>query len=305
MAEVVPGVVVTFFPDEAFARRLARVAREVSPLLVVDNSTEAGVRASVARTAAETGAEYVAQSRNRGIAGGLNAGFSALVQRGHRAAVAFDQDSTPDPGCAAALCTSARADSKRAIVGSNWFDEARPEFGSRHLQPHPWLPGAFRRVRAGAQDLGGVTFVIASGSWFDLQCWESLGGFDAALFLDLVDVDFCLRARRLGRTVAVAAAARLAHNRGSKRPIRCAGRTWWPAFMPPARLRGLFANRIRLLVRHGWSNLHWVSYEACSSLKILGEIIFLEDQKREKLTAVLAGCVDAVAGRIPPDQRVV
>jgi rhamnosyltransferase len=145
--------------------------------------------------------------------------------------------------------------------------------------------------------------VITSGSFFSLATWRKLGGFDESLFLDLVDFDYCLRAGAAGHNVAVASDARLAHRRGDKQPVRLFGRTWWPAFMPPLRLHYLFRNRVRLIARHGCHAPHWVVFEFVYVVKILGEILLLEDNKLRKLTACFRGVRDGLlgrSGRLPP-----
>jgi len=289
MPNSTPGVIVTFFPDVDFPARVVAIASQVTPLLIIDNTTDPAARERVRRIAANLGAEYLPQPSNRGIGAALNIGFANLRARGFSAAVVFDQDSTPQPGCASALVSCAADDDNQAVVGSNWFDEVRPNHRARHLTPHPWLPLIFRRVEAIQEDLSSVTFVITSGSWFNLKIWHSLGGFDETLFLDLVDVDYCLRVRLLRRTVAVATAAHLAHNRGNKRPVRFLGHTWWPAFMPPDRLAGLTTNRMRLILRYGWRRPHWVIYEIVHTAKILWDVISLEDSKLRKLLAMGKG----------------
>lgn len=298
-APAIPGVVVTYHPDEAFESRLRAVARETAPVLVVDNSTDPAARVRVASACATVGAELIANPANRGLATALNQAFARLAQRGFPAVIAFDQDSTPAPGFAAALQAVAAANRQPAVVGANWQDEARPGVVSRHLRSHPRLPGAFERVDA-TTDLADVTCVITSGSLFDLGIWTDLGGFDDDLFLDLVDTEYCLRARTSGHTIAVASAARLAHRRGAKRAVSRVGRAWWPAFMPPSRLRGLFRNRLHVVAHQGWRAPHWVAFEAAYTAKILAEILALEDEKWAKLGACVQGTWDGLIGRTGP-----
>ncbi|HUR56084.1 MAG TPA: hypothetical protein VM029_00135, partial [Opitutaceae bacterium] len=115
-----------------------------------------------------------------------------------------------------------------------------------------------------------------------------------------VDTDFCLRARKAGHAVAVAASARLLHRRGAKQPARAAGRTWWPAHMPPARLFLLFRNRLVLFRRHGIAFPHWACFELAYGLKILGEILAFEEQKSARLAACLRGTWHGLLGRSGP-----
>lgn len=289
-SSAVGGVVVTFHPDADFESRLAAMAQEVSSLVIVDNSATESVRSRLATACARLGAELIANSENRGMGFALNTGFAALRSRQLDWAIAFDQDSRPEPGFRGALLAAATRPGKQpvALVGANWCDEGRPDDPARHLRAHVFLPGCFRRSVA-TQDLSDVTCVITSGTLFHLPTVEVLGGFAAGLFLDLVDTDYCLRARVAGYDVRVAAAARLHHRRGAKRPVTFAGRTWWPAFMPESRLYGLFRNRILVLRRIGWRFPHWICFEITYAGKILAEIVFLEDRKPAKLAACLRG----------------
>jgi len=287
------AVVVTYHPDSDFAQRLVAIRREFETVIVVDNSTHTGVQPHLAHVC-EGGAIFLPNRENVGLARALNRGFGELAARGFEHAIAFDQDSTPGPEFAAALLrTKARAHKSTVVIGANWFDEGRPGFDSRHLRLNRGFPLLFSRVAA-ASDLEQVTCVITSGSLFCLQAWETLGGFDESLFLDLVDTEYCLRARASGLRIAVSAAARLAHRRGAKKPVHCAGRTWWPAFMPPLRLRYLWRNRMLVAMRHGWRVPHWIMFELAYSAKLIAEITLLEDQKLAKLAACGRGLWDGL-----------
>lgn len=291
----VAGVVVTYHPDTGFEARLEAMRAEVTPIVVIDNTATAAVRERLRHACARPGVELIENEDNLGLAGALNRAFRHLEARGVEAVVAFDQDSTPEPGLVAALAALEAGDPACAIVGSNWHDEGRPRWRARHLRPHAVVPGLFAREEA-RHDLHDVTCVITSGSLFRLDVWRALGGFDEALFVDLVDTEFCLRARAAGHAVGVAARARLAHRRGAKAPVRRLGRTWWPAFMSPLRLRYLFRNRVLVLGRVGWRLPHWVVFESVYAAKVIAEILFLEDQKAAKLAACVQGTWEGLMG---------
>lgn len=288
------AVVVTYFPDPGFPDRLGAIVREIPACIVVDNSAVPAIRAELATLCARLGCELMAQPENTGLGAALNAGFAAHAARGAREVVAFDQDSTPQPGFATALLNTRRAVKGLGVIGANWQDQGRPGAPSRHLRRH-LLPPFFRRSMA-RTDLFDVTCVITSGTLFDVALWHEISGFDTGLFLDLVDTDFCLRARAAGRAVGVSATARLAHRRGAKRPIRRLGRTWWPAFMPPLRLRYLARNRIHLLTRHGWREPHWALFELCFAAKLAMDILLLENGRLAKIAAGLRGTWDGLLG---------
>ena len=296
MPDLIPGVVVTYFPDTGLANRLRSIGREVAPLLVADNTTDPAARTAIEAATVTAGATYLGIPGNTGVAGGLNAAFDQFHTAGHEWAIAFDQDSLPEPGFAAALRHHAKSTGCR-IVGADWYDQINPSRHARHLQPLPWLPLLFRRRVVPQSGLASVTFAITSGCLFDLELWHRLGGFDPTFPLDYVDIDFCLRARRAGARVGIAGYALLAHNRGAKRPVRRFGRTWWPANIPPARLEQLVTQQLRLIGRHGWRLPHWSLYEACLFAKLCFDAALLEPDSATKIRHLCAGLGAALTHR--------
>ncbi len=293
------AVVVTFNPEvppEALFRKLAGQAQLV---LVVDNSTQAASRERIRDAALRTGAEYLAQDSNKGVAGALNSGFALLHSRGYSHGISFDQDSTPASDLCHRLMAHCSQHDELAVLGADWQDVGTPDRKTLHVTPHPWLPFLFRRrpVDAKAQAPVAVSFCIMSGSCFSLSIWKQLGGFDERLMLDLVDQDFCLRASRLGTKVALLPGARLEHHRGHKRPVHRFGVDWTPSFMSPHRLSCMFQNRVRLLfpwlVRHPHMAVHELAYSA----KILFDVCFLEDRSGAKLAGILRGITRALLRR--------
>ncbi len=297
---MIPAVVVTFHPDAAWPARLDAVLREHPRVLVVDNSTAPAARAFVASTlASRPGASLLALPDNPGIGAALNLAFSRLADEGHARAVAFDQDSSPAPGFAAALAATAASFPRAAVVGANWTDPRRPGQPALFLRPAGPLRLGFSRVPA-THDLAGLLCVITSGALFDLATWRALDGFDADLFLDLVDTDYCLRARAAGHDIAASAAARLLHHRGEKRPARLLGRVFHPAHTPPFRLRCLTRNRLLLFRRHRLRPAAWTTYETAYAFKLLADALLFEDRKLARLAAMARGFADGLLGRVGP-----
>ncbi len=79
--------------------------------------------------------------------------------------------------------------------------------------------------------------VITSGSLTSLAAWEKVGGFDEALFIDLVDHDFCANLRLNGYKIMMVSAALLYHRLGETKKILFFKKTlgWLPvkAFKAP------------------------------------------------------------------------
>ena len=297
---VIPAVVVTFHPDPRWPERLDALRREHPIVLVVDNSIDPAARTAVATSvAARPGVRLLSLPDNPGIGAALNLAFATLAAEGRARAVAYDQDSTPAPGFSAALAATAAAVPAAAVIGANWTDPRRPGRPALFLRPGPPFGLGFRRVPA-SRDLCGLLCVITSGSLFDLAAWRALGGFDEGLFLDLVDTDFCLRARRAGRDIAASAAAQLEHHRGEKKPVRLLGREFHPAHTPPFRLRCLSRNRVLLLRKLRLRPVSWTLYEFAYSVKLLADTLLFENRKAARIFAMLRGTGEGLLGRRGP-----
>ncbi len=295
--QMLGGVVVTFHPDEEFEARLAAMAAEVDMLFVVDNSGDPAVERRLAAAASQRAVRVMTMPGNCGLGAALNAGIAELERRGVSGVVAFDQDSTPELGCVAALRQAAFARPRAGVIGSNWRDEARPDTPTLHLVRGVGVKPWFHREPA-THDLDEVTFVITSGSFFRIETWREVGGFREDLFVDLVDTEYCLRtgARRWG--IAVAAGAHLRHRRAQKRAVRWCGRTWWPAHMSPERLQLVVRNRVWTLARYGWTRWPWAFFEIAHTAFLLFSVLFLEGQTAAKLSASLRGAWDGLCGRL-------
>jgi GT2 family glycosyltransferase len=110
----VGGVVVTFHPDAGFETRLAAMLDEVRPVIVIDNTATPATRNRLHAACTRLGAELIENDENVGLGAALNRAFRVLDERGFAAVIAFDQDSTPEPGLAAALVSLMAADPRLA-----------------------------------------------------------------------------------------------------------------------------------------------------------------------------------------------
>lgn len=303
MTEAAPlqAVVVTFHPGEDLEENLRAIIAECGRVIVVDNGSGP---AACARIAAIGGAELMSLGANRGIAAALNAGIRRAVEQGCEWVVTFDQDSRPEPGFIAAMRATQAALPDAAVIGPNIEEIARGKY-YRWLRRHPFLPGVFQRVACEGRDLADITIVITSGSFTSTAAWGKIGGFDEGLFIDLVDTDFCLRARAAGYSVAVSAAAHLKHNFGRREKRFLLGRAFHPTNHSPLRHYYMGRNRVPMLARH-WRELHWCIFELAVGVFWMFRALAFEEKKARKVKAMLLGTWDGLRGlrgECPPARR--
>lgn len=248
------GIVIVFYrPDPACVARANRLV-QAWPCVVVDNTEQPSTAMALGL---DTRIDYCANGANLGIATALNQGVERLVAAGCTCALLFDQDSEPLAHLLAELPRTLAVERQRnarvALIGPA-YEDARlggvapfVRFGYLKLQ---------RVVPSGTKPID-VDFLITSGSCVNLAVWQDIGPMDDALFIDFVDLEWCVRAKAKGYAVLGAPALRLAHALGGE-PVRVFGRSY-PSHSA-VRHYYLFRNAVALIKRRyvPWS---WKSTE--------------------------------------------
>ncbi len=292
----VAAVVVTFFPDAGLPARLATMAGECDRIIVVDNGSDEETRSLIRGE----GVESILLDRNLGLAKALNIGLMRAIELGFEWAITFDQDSTPRPGMVTALWQTRAGHAGRArvaVVGPRLCEERLLAEDHRWIVPHPRCRLWFARLPCGTGDLAGVAFVITSGALTDLKIYREIGPMDEGLFIDYIDHDYCLRARRAGYEILVSGAALLTHNLGAKREYRVAGRVVRPTFHSALRLRYMARNRWIVWRRYAREFPHWAAFDFVYSHYNLLRVLVFENHRFAKLVAMFRGTWDGARGR--------
>jgi rhamnosyltransferase len=303
--ERIAALVVTYFPDRLFPERLDRLLEQAERVVVVDNGSDAASLAWRQRYEGRAGVTILENGVNLGIASALNRGVRSLAAEGYGWVLTLDQDSTIEEGCVAALLQTLAKDSNPgevALVGAN-----RRDLGAG-LSEHRWVrpkqgPPFFERVPCDRIGPDGVTLVITSGTLTSVKAFERLGPFKDAFFIDFVDSEYCLRARKSGYRILVSCEARLDHRIGSKRQARLLGITISPMHHSPLRKYYIFRNAVGVIRSYGRSSPHWLVYQILALFEIIIGVLVFEDRKGAKLKACLTGLWDGLLGRGGPAQR--
>ncbi|TGN94607.1 MULTISPECIES: glycosyltransferase family 2 protein [unclassified Burkholderia] len=216
------GYVVVFYrPDADCVVRANRLC-EFGPCVVVDNTERA---VSAASLGLDPSAIYIANGENRGVGEAFNQGVERLIELGCEFAMLFDQDSEPESellrGLPEVLARELSSGTRVALAGPAYDDRRLGgvvpfvRFGYFKLKRVP--PTGTRPVD--------VDFLISSGSCLNLAAWREVGPMDEGLFIDFVDLEWCIRARAKGYAVLGVPAFRLSHELGGE-PVRVFGRKY-------------------------------------------------------------------------------
>ena len=237
------GTVVVFYrPDAACVTRANRLA-DFGPCVVVDNTEDAR---DTTLPGVDPRIHYIPNAANLGVATAINQGVEALIARGCTMAILFDQDSEPSDELLRGLpCVmeDARAHGRKVALVGPAYEDARlggvaPFVRFGLLRPRRIAPVGLVPIE--------VDFLITSGSCINLAAWPIVGPMDEGLFIDFVDLEWCIRARAKGYAVLGMPALRLVHALGGE-PVRVLWRRY-PGHSP-LRHYYLFRNAVALMGR--------------------------------------------------------
>ena len=293
----VAALVITYFPDAGLPARIDALLEQFDRVVLVDNGSDEASLQQIGRYERHTGFTLHRNASNLGIATALNQGLRILSAEGFCWAVTFDQDSFIRPGFVSSMLetlASERDQDRVAVIGANRID-ADGNSLHRWLRPRSGVP-FFERV-ACEEASDGVTLVITSGSLTSIPIFNRLGGFRDDLFLDLVDFEYCLRARQQGHKILVSCAARLVHKVGDETRSKRMGVTISSTHHSPLRRYYLFRNSIELIKRYGRVHPHWLIHHLLSLCEVVVSILLIERDKLRKLHACMTGIVDGLVGK--------
>lgn len=278
----IAAIVITYFPDAEFPQRLRVLLDQFPEVIIVDNGSQ-GESLQMLLQLPESNTTLIRNAANEGIAAALNQGVTYATDKGHACVVTFDQDTLIQADFLVNLLHGwNELGNPIAIIGNNYLDNhrSRTRYSATTNQP-----------------CAEVTTVISSGMFFPLSLTNEIGGFLDELFIDGVDHEFCLRARKHGYKVWLLLKPAMRHEIG--RPMATGNRLlrrFLPYNHPPFRKYYIARNTLHNI------RVYW-KQEPLWCIKRIGALILkliaasLHAQRREHLKALLKGMADGVHNR--------
>jgi rhamnosyltransferase len=276
------AVIITFNPAPTFPDNVLNVAKQVDYIILVDNGSSGEPARIVQKLAERSCCTLIRNAENLGIAVALNQGVKHALDGEFSWICTLDQDSQISDGFIPQMLETYEQDPHRdgiALIAPTYEDR---ESGVR--------------VRVKKSSKGEVLAAMTSGSMMPATAIGKVGWFDEDLYMDAVDIEFCLRARRKGMKILQSPAV-LFHSLGRTRYYRWLGLRFGVTNHSAARRYYMTRNRLRLLICYArdWA---WACREGTTMLLDVVKIMLLEDHKWSKFHAMAAGTVDALKGKL-------
>ena len=203
----VAGLVVLFEPDLQVLEKINRYLFQVDFLFIVDNTDDKKKNLIKSALIGNQNIEYIALGKNVGIAKALNLGAELAIAAGYTWLLTMDQDSEVPPHMVNLLLNELNAYSQPELIGI---------MSPVHMLKDGQVDTSIRKkVKAEKESVFEADTVMTSGNLLNLVVYTHVGPFLDKLFIDYVDLEYCLRLRKNGYKVLVAPTVILQHNLGN------------------------------------------------------------------------------------------
>ncbi|GAA0482093.1 glycosyltransferase [Tatumella punctata] len=182
------AVIITYYPDIEYVNNfVSKISSCVDNIVIVDNTGDGDLDFVTSKNSC-----VITNNINEGIAYAQNQGIIKSLQLNSEFIFIFDQDSDVEPDFFIKMLSSYKKNSYRKIscLGPNYEEELK-------------------------NGISKEDFVIASGSMYSSDTFKRVGLFDSSYFIDLVDVEWCYRAKKYGLYPYVDKSISMNHNIGN------------------------------------------------------------------------------------------
>ncbi len=273
------AVIIWYEPSDCVYENIDRILMEFERIAVISNGP---CDADKIKFAKVNNIDFIQNEINLGIAAALNQGLKLAFASSIEWVVFFDQDSQPTTtnfidNLSTVLMEHATPE-KIAVIGVNYHGAYNK---SVFDHPEKW-----RNVKT----------VITSGSLVNVALSNKLGQFREDYFIDHVDHEFCLRARKMNLYVLLANFVRIKHMIGN--PLIVNIFSWKITNSRHSAVRRYYSYRNLILLTRDYLMFdpNFCKRELYINFKIIFKILLFENDKFLKIKYVCKGLYDGLMG---------
>lgn len=273
MKKNIVALCVLYNPSKGFVEKISRWKSFVSRIYIIDNSDN-NVNYSSCFSDNDCFC-YHSCNGNLGIAEALNIGCRKAIEDGYKWVLTFDQDSEPEDKLISAY---------KSYLDNNELDE----MGLLTCQ----IKCCSNDCPVISNTIDEIDICWTSGALMNLEAYKATSGFYSELFIDGVDLAYCLDLRKLGYKIIRLNNVNLDHQLGNSVAYRLFG---WHLFYVtnhnPLRRYYMTRNSFWISEKFG-KDFPEVRYGIISLIKVTMKILLFEKNKVAKIKSQIVGWMD-------------
>lgn len=277
------AVLTSYNPDSNFEDRVIKIYKQVAGLVIIDNNSNPLVIKLLDEISEKYGIHIILNTDNLGVATALNQGIRWAKMNNYCWVILFDQDSLVSEDMVNILC-----DCYKTFQGREQIGIMGPGYS------YAEIPSPTNNIKEYKE----VKSIITSGSLFSINLFDKIGPFREDLFIDFVDIEYCLRARVKGFKLIKLESILMQHSIGSETMHRLIWKEIGTSNHPPWRRYYMIRNNIIVAKKYFLIDPGWVLKTLFNGVKSTLSIFFFEKQKFRKLKFSALGIIDGISGRV-------
>lgn len=266
------AIVISYRDTDALRLTTQAINQQVDRVVVVDNDSGYEFRRALSEIEEFPRVELIRLTRNEGIAKALNIGVQVARTYNPSWILTLDQDSVADMGMVKGLLETTEFAKGVGVVAAS-PDE------SRMCKP-PTYP----------------LVVITSGNLVKAEVFDTIS-YNDEYFIDSVDFDFCLKAKKSGWTIIQSNSVFLKHRLGQANKVKLLGMNFVYVSHSPLRRYYIFRNHIFLIKDYFSDFPFFLMKKSLFLLKIFLAIILFDKQKSENLKMIVKGLYEGIISK--------
>ena len=264
------AILVIYNPDLINLKKVMSMhEKNFNSIILVNNSPEISLKTFQSKITS-----LIYNNKNIGLAAALNIGILEAKKRGADMVALFDQDSMlPNNFCSMMLKSiKAYQGKKSGLYSPYYFNHVTNDYGSFiNFKPLHLI----RSKPSKRNTVAYPHYVITSGSFIPISVIDDVGLMLEKLFIDFVDIEWCMRARKKGYEIVTFPQIQISHYLGDS-SISFLG-TYYPIHSP-LRMYYYFRNAIYLYHIKD-IDLNWRIIDASRNLfRFLFYIMFVKNR---------------------------
>jgi len=282
------AIITTYNPDFDFRDRLDLISKHVEKVVIVDNNSDSITKKILFDISTDSKILVIFNEVNMGVAAALNQGIYLAKNASCSWVLLFDQDTRISENFVEVLFSSyckIAIGEQIGVIGPSYFDVKSRDYLDQTLTDYP---NYFKEVK----------FIITSGSLIAIDVYEKIGPFREDLFIDFVDIEYCLRARIKGFKIFQLLDLSIQHSIGSVTMHKLLWGYTGTSNHSPLRRYFMMRNNIFVAREYIFSDPAWALNSIYLRLKSTILMILFEKQRMLKLKYSIYGIIDGIMGNI-------
>jgi rhamnosyltransferase len=280
------AVLTSYNPDLNFEERVLHILKQVKGIAIVDNNSDSHVIVLLKELSQRNNIHIIFNKVNLGVATALNQGIRWAKENSYEWVILFDQDTTISDNLIETLCRTYQrigTIEQVGIIGADYnnlgteviHDETKTDDSCYHE----------------------VKSIITSGSLFSIDLFDKIGPFRDDLFIDFIDIEYCLRARRKGYKILQLDASLMQHKIGSATMHKLLWKNTITSNHSPLRRYFMMRNHIIVVKKYFFIYPGWAFASLFERLISTVKMCLFESERIPKLINSTLGFIDGITGK--------